>query len=213
VTTTRIYVLRHGETEWNHAERLQGHSDSPLSAKGQAQVEALGKRFQKLPIAALYTSDLGRAVASARPIAEATGRAAILDARLRERRLGVFEALTRTEAASHYPDLYQTHELHDPAFTLPGGQSLQEHSLQTLEAVRDIAGRHVGEAVALITHGGALSALFRASVGVSLDTPRAFSIANAALNAFDLVGGRLKLICWGDTAHFEQFAVPPAPPL
>jgi 2,3-bisphosphoglycerate-dependent phosphoglycerate mutase len=184
-------------------ERLQGHLDSPLSAKGQLQVVALAERFQHIAVSALYSSDLGRAQQTAGPLAAATHLPVTLDARLRERSLGVFEGLTRDEAAQRYPDVYRVHRTNDADFEIPGGQSLRAHATQVLEAVHDIANRHLGQTVVLVTHGGALSAIFRACVGVPLETPRAFSLPNAGINLVELTGDRLKLVTWGDTLHLK----------
>lgn len=201
MAATLVYLLRHGETEWNLEGRLQGHRDSALSAHGLEQVAALGRRLANEPLSAIYTSDLGRAVTTARAVAGTRHAAPLLDARLRERALGVFEGLTREEARAQHPELYAAHESHAADFKLPGGQSLREHQQQSLDVARELAQRHIGQTIALVTHGGALSAVFRASVGVSLETPRRFSLGNAAVNLFELHGEHFKLVTWGDAQH------------
>ena len=82
---TQVIIVRHGETEWNIRGIRQGHLDSRLTAKGMAQAKALGARLGRERFTALYSSDLGRAVDTAREIADVTGHEIIADARLRER--------------------------------------------------------------------------------------------------------------------------------
>src|SRR5215217_8566820 len=95
---TELILLRHGETEWNALGLLQGHRDSPLSAEGLRQADALAARLATVSFSALYSSDLGRALQTAGRIAARTGHQVHADARLRERGLGVLEGLTREEA-------------------------------------------------------------------------------------------------------------------
>ena len=63
--STRLVVIRHGETQWNRASRVQGHGDSPLTAEGLAQAQAVGKRLANEPFDHLLSSDLGRALQTA----------------------------------------------------------------------------------------------------------------------------------------------------
>jgi probable phosphoglycerate mutase len=202
--TTRLYVVRHGQTEWNAVGRLQGHSNSPLSAAGQEQVQQLAARFKSWPVAAIYSSDLGRAQESAAPIAEVCRCPVSIDARLRERCLGIFEGLTRLQASEQHPELYARHRSDDPEFTIPTGQSVHTYADQINGAVAEIAARHSGSSVVVVTHGGALGVLFRACARMALNVPRCFSLPNAALNILDWSDGAFKLRCWGDTSHLEH---------
>src|SRR5438477_4218649 len=87
---TQIIIVRHGETTWNLEGRHQGHLDSPLTKRGVAQAEALAARLGNEEFAALYSSDLGRALATAEIIGTRCGKSVVIDARLRERNLGIF---------------------------------------------------------------------------------------------------------------------------
>src|SRR5688572_10047107 len=95
---TEIILVRHGETAWNAEGRIQGHLNTPLNEVGVTQAAALGTRFKSEPIEAIYSSDLDRANRTAGPIGAHDGRRIELDARLRERHLGVLQGLTREEA-------------------------------------------------------------------------------------------------------------------
>src|SRR5450759_4619565 len=103
---THLLAIRHGETEWNSQGRFQGHLNSALSEAGLAQAEALGERLARESVDLLLSSDLGRALQTASAIARRTGREIVVEPRLRERRMGIFEGLTPAEVQTRYPDEY-----------------------------------------------------------------------------------------------------------
>src|SRR6266478_5466016 len=110
-----IFLVRHGETEWNRARRYQGWSDSPLTARGIAQAEAIGHRLRALPEAAaaeIIASPIGRARRTAQIIAECLGRTAPLrfDERLREISLGSWDGLDRAEIRSRMGEKFAEFE-------------------------------------------------------------------------------------------------------
>src|SRR5215813_7701204 len=144
MATTPLIVLRHGETVWNLEGRYQGHLDSPLTATGLDQARALAERLTRHPFAALYTSDLGRALDTSRIIAERTGHTLQLDPRLRERHLGVFQGLLRAEIKEKFPEEYGRFKSGDPDHVVPGGMSSRQHSDSVLECLTDLALRHCG---------------------------------------------------------------------
>jgi probable phosphoglycerate mutase len=100
---TIVYLVRHGETMWNREKRLQGTLDSPLTVLGQAQGDALGLALREAAISRLYTSDLGRAVATARSVGGAVELPLRIEARLRERHYGIFQGLTWPEIQAQHP--------------------------------------------------------------------------------------------------------------
>ncbi|HBV38721.1 MAG TPA: phosphoglycerate mutase, partial [Erwinia sp.] len=87
----QVYLVRHGETLWNAARRIQGQSDSALTAKGEQQARQVGERMKHLGITHVIASDLGRTKRTAEIIADACGCDVTLDPRLRELNMGVLE--------------------------------------------------------------------------------------------------------------------------
>ena len=121
----RILIIRHGETAWNAEKRLQGQTDITLDTAGLAQAEAAARWLSGQPVAAVYSSDLQRAQQTAACIAVALGLSPVLLPAMRERRYGLFEGLTYTEARSRHPALYHSFEMREPDFALPeGGERL-----------------------------------------------------------------------------------------
>jgi 2,3-bisphosphoglycerate-dependent phosphoglycerate mutase len=201
----RLVLVRHGETEWNRAGRIQGfQADSPLTEHGRAQARALALRLAREGIDMLYSSDLGRTRETAAPIAEATGMLVIHEAALRERSYGTLEGRTFAEIAQDLPEVYGKLRSRDPHYAVPGGESAVGFRDRILRALERIACESVGKRVAVVTHGGVLGALYRHAMAIPLEAPRAYTLANASCNRFRFSAGRWAVDAWCDTAHLPQ---------
>ena len=198
---TKLIVARHGETEWNTQGRVQGHLDSPLTDRGRRQSEALARAVAAEPIAAIYSSDLGRALDTAAPVARVFGLAVRTELRLRERHLGVFQGLTFVDAARIHPELHARYRARDRGERLLTGESLEDVRVRIEDALASIAVAHPDRVVLVVTHGGALDQIFRLATGMPLEAPRDFGVENASINRLRWSDGRLSLDEWGDVAH------------
>ena len=148
---TTILLVRHGETDWNAERRVQGTTDRPLNDTGRAQARALADRLAEVPLAAVYSSDLSRALETARAVADTRDLRVTPDPRLRERDFGTWEGMTDLEILERFPE----------ASTGPWGdaETRSELELRVLAALRRISERHTGETVLVVTHGGPLRAM------------------------------------------------------
>lgn len=203
---TQVIIIRHGETEWNIANIRQGHLDSPLTAEGVAQARALAQRLVRERFRVIYSSDLGRAMQTARIIADATGHEIISDARLRERHLGIFQGLSSDQIKEKFPEEYKLHRSLGANYVIPEGESVQQQVARNLACLNEIAVQHAGESIVVITHGGVLSGLFRHTFSIPFEAPRRFEFTNAGLNAFLYEGGNWFLQTWGDLSHLANGA-------
>jgi probable phosphoglycerate mutase len=200
---TQLIVIRHGQTQWNLKLIRQGHLDSPLTEMGLAQASALAGRLAQETFSALYSSDLGRAVQTAQTIADTTGHKIVTDARLRERHLGVFQGLNGDEVQQQFPEEYRLHRTIGPDYVIPGGESVRQQVTRNITCLNEIAERHGGETIVVVTHGGVLSGLFRHTFSIPFDAPRRFEFTNAGLNVFNYEQGNWFLQTWGDVSHLN----------
>jgi probable phosphoglycerate mutase len=198
---TTLIVVRHGETTWNREKRMQGTTDTQLSDIGRAQAQALGRRLKEHGFAALYSSDLSRALHTAGAIAEHTGREVVIDSRLRERCFGIFEGLTAAEIRSRYPDEHALFASHDPEYEVPGGECARGFSERCLGGLAEIAARHPGQEVVVVSHGLVLDTLYRVAHGLAHGMPRPVPLINASLNRFGYGKGAWRMELWGDVSH------------
>jgi len=201
MSETTLIVIRHGETAWNREKRMQGTTDTLLSEVGRAQAQSLGRRLAGRRFSALYSSDLSRARDTARAIAEHTGREVVTEPRLQERRFGIFEGLTAAEITSRFPEEHARFASRDPDYAVPGGESAREFTQRCLGCLSEIAGRHGGGEVVVVSHGLVLDALYRAAHGLDHGAPRPVPLINASMNLFGYGGGAWRLVLWGDVSH------------
>ncbi len=202
-TTTSVTLIRHGETEWNLSGRWQGHADSPLSERGVAQAEALGKRMKSDDFDFFYSSDLGRAMHTSRLVGGPSGWEVIPREDLRERDLGVLEALTTEEMLESEAEIYRSFRNDGPEYVPPGGESFKQFCDRCSKAVEAIALAHEGAKIGIVTHGGVLGALFRYVLNVPLEKERNFVLLNCSLNRIEKKDNAWNLVSWGDIAHLE----------
>jgi len=198
---TRVIIVRHGQTQWNLKLIRQGHLDSPLTDRGIAQAKALGKRLAQEGFTALYSSDLGRAVQTAEMIGAVTGHCVVIDERLRERNLGVFQGLGRDEIERRFPEEYRLHRSIGPDYVIPSGESVRQQVERNLLCLAELGEKHVADTIVVVTHGGVLSGLFRHTFSIPFSAPRRFEFMNASLNVFNYENRSWFLQTWGDVSH------------
>lgn len=201
---TRLVVIRHGETEWNVAARIQGHGDSALTAAGVEQARALARRLAREPFDVLISSDLGRALATARCVAEETGHAVVPDARFRERHFGAGEGLGYAEIDARFPDAFSRTRPVDPEYAIPGGESRRAFHERVANAFDAVVREHAGRRVVVVTHGGVLATFYRHVHAIDLARPHPIPIANASYNALVHDGRAFVVEAWADVAHLPD---------
>ena len=174
-------MIRHGETEWNSQQRMQGHSNSDLSSVGQAQIQALGQWMKNVPFDLIYSSDSLRAKQTAEAITQFSGHELKIDLRLREKNLGVFEGLTSEEARERHPEVFRLFKTAGSKYVIDEGESTQQLQDRALEIVEEIRIKHPEERLLLVTHGGFIRVVMKHSLGLSLETPTRFLIRNTGV--------------------------------
>lgn len=205
---TRVLVIRHGETDWNAAARIQGGTDIALNERGRWQAQQLARALAGERIDAVYSSDLQRAHQTASAIAGLSGAAHHVDVRLRERGFGEFEGLTFDEIAQRWPEASERWRRRDPDFGPGGGERLVDFYERSVEAAGRLAAAHAGQHLALVAHGGVLDCLYRAATGLALNAPRTWQVGNAAINRLLWNGEGFVLVGWGDEGHLEGAQAP-----
>ncbi|MDG4832731.1 histidine phosphatase family protein [Solwaraspora sp. WMMD1047] len=150
---TRLIVWRHGNTDWNAANRVQGQLDVPLNDLGRQQAGRAAELLTTLRPDALFASDLQRAADTARALAALTGLPIRTDPRLRERYYGHWQGLTMVEAAERFPTEHARWRSgdQDPGCEI---ESLDDLGKRVAAALQDAADAVPGGTVVVATHGG-----------------------------------------------------------
>ncbi len=154
----RLFLVRHGETEWNREGRIQGVLDSPLTNEGMIQARRNAGILKSMLVKRLIASPLGRAAKTASIIAEVTGACCEFDERLKERDCGAWGGMTWEDAERSHPDIWQARSENPYGFAPPGGESLVdlEPRIRALLAELELSGE-----LALVTHGITMRVLLR----------------------------------------------------
>ena len=203
---TRITAVRHGETAWNVDTRIQGQLDIGLNAKGRWQAERAGQALAGEDISVVYASDLWRAYDTALSIAKPHGLNVQTDEGLRERGFGEFQGKTFAEIETTLPDMAQQWRKRVPDFAPPGGESLLHLRERVVVCLQALAQRHVGQHIAVVSHGGVMDVLYRAATGLDLQAARSWDLHNAAINRVLYNGEHFSLVGWADTRHLDGAA-------
>jgi broad specificity phosphatase PhoE len=207
---TRLLIARHGETEDNAAERWQGWQDSPLTSRGIAQAEALGRRLAGEPLAAAYSSDLGRAVHTARLALSGHRLDLQQTAALRERDVGAFSGLSGSEVQQRYAEaLARRQSDHLLDWAPPRGESFRQMLSRILPFVDQVGAAWPGRTVLLVTHGGVIRLLAAYAQGQDWAHIYQRHPGNGGLSAYHWHHGALALLRFDETAFMDGASVPP----
>ncbi|MHB1676821.1 MAG: histidine phosphatase family protein [Sulfuriferula sp.] len=202
--STRICFIRHGETDWNVGKRIQGQIDIPLNETGHAQALAMAFNAVHYDFSAIYSSDLGRAYATAQMAAARRGLEVRTLPQLRERHYGIFQGITADEGAQRYPEAYTHYKARDPNYDFETGESMLRFAQRVNEAIELMVKHHSGQLIAAVCHAGVLDILYRKATSRPLHTPRDFVIPNCALNWFRFDAQGWHLEAWDDHHHLVK---------
>ena len=199
-------LIRHAETAWNNARRIQGHSDVPLNEAGMRQTRLLAERLSDVELAAIYSSNSSRAFVTARMIADANGTGVMVRPELREKSYGEWEGMTGPEIQAAYPEefaLWQNE--HDPAFSAPGGESDIDVRARVRILIEDLRSAHEdGQRIALVGHGGSLRAIASELMGIPVDAGTMLWLDNTSVSTLRLHDRFTALHSWNDAAHLND---------
>jgi alpha-ribazole phosphatase len=200
---TKLFLARHGQTLWNHVARYQGHTDTPLNDTGATQAKLLSLRLAAEPLQAVYSSDLKRALETARIIAEPHGLVVQTLPQLREINFGAWEGLTHQEIKTRFGDISDRWYAAPGSVRIPDGETFQELRERAYDAVKDLVKRHDQSSIAVVTHGATIRAIICALLDIDLNKVFQIRQDNAALNIMDFYGELGVLGLLNDTYHLE----------
>jgi broad specificity phosphatase PhoE len=163
-----LFLLRHGETVFNAQSRAQGFSDPELTELGRRQAQALANAFASETLTAVYTSDLKRAVETARTIAQPHGLSVQTDPGLREIHQGIFEGLSVTEIRTQYSELVEEWMAAPDRFVMPEGESLAQVQERAWASVQRIVATHPEGQVVAVSHNLTIMAILCRALTIDL---------------------------------------------
>ena len=208
----QVYLVRHGETQWNAQRRIQGQSDSALTEKGERQAEQVAKRAKTLGITHVISSDLGRTRHTAEIIALACGVDVTLDARLRELDMGVLER-RNLDTLSDEEEGWRRQLVNGTADgRIPEGESMLEMSERMHAALNACLNLPSGSRPLLVSHGMALGCLVSTILGLPAWAERRLRLRNCSISRVDHQHSPWLASGWvvetaGDISHLDAPAL------
>jgi broad specificity phosphatase PhoE len=183
----RLFLVRHAEALANPDLRYLGRRDDPLTAHGHWQATQLAQAFAAFTLAAVYTSPLTRALETAIPLARPHHLSPLPDPRLVEAAMGTWEGLRRAEILARSPEDAAHHQRWeaDPTVGPPDGESFADVQARVVACVRDVADRHAGASIVVVSHVGPIKALLCAAMDVPLTAARRMFLDSATVSVID----------------------------
>jgi broad specificity phosphatase PhoE len=201
--TMRIYLVRHGETEWNRTRRFQGRSNLPLNQEGKKQVRALALALKNEPLTAIYTSPLIRAFETARLIKVFHPSTPIIEEKgLIEMNLGEFDGMNVQDWAEQYPDIRKSWNKNPASVKMPGGESLKEVQARAKETLERITRIYSTDTTILISsHNFVNLTILCDLLKIPLNRFRELRQENAAFNVICKKGNRFYVELVNEGSH------------
>ena len=199
---TLLYLVRHGITKWNDERRYQGQRDLPLSDARRLQAEKVARRFQGVEIAAVYSSDLARAMDTAHFIGKTHGLPVIPLGELREIDVGMWEGKSFEELRHTERELLE-HRLSDIVNNpIPGGESYAQLRDRVIPKFTELISIHRGSSICIVSHSGPLKLIICHALGMEPYGRLRFELANAGVSAVACTGDMRIRVCFlNDTCH------------
>ncbi len=206
-SVTRLFLIRHAETEWNTAQIFQGRLDSPLTPNGLEQAAQLASRLASEGIAAIYSSDQGRAMQTAQMVANRTKLQLIPRSELREIDCGEWTGKSYQEVRTRWPEAFANWRSQPHLHQMPGGESVTQVQQRGLRMVEEIRRQHPGRTVCVVTHNTVVRSLLCHFQGRPLSQLwEGEKQPNCALNLIEFSGGRLSLLEIASTEHLSSIS-------
>jgi alpha-ribazole phosphatase len=188
MNTTKLYLIRHGETEPNKTGVLMGSTDTPLNDHGRLQAASLGARLNALEVDTIFSSPLQRAVETASLVFGEEAQI-ITDSSLQEFHFGEWEGMHFSEIARQYPEIWQLWLTDWEQTHIPGGEAFPAFKHRVISVVEEIVRHHPGKRVAVVSHGGCIRSLLAHFFCESVSKGYwKFKVDNATLSEIEFMG-------------------------
>ena len=199
----KLYLIRHGETDWNRLEKCQGVSDIPLNSNGISQAKDLAYSLRDEEFSAIYSSDLSRALTTANEVAKYHTAEVEIDKRFREMDQGEFEGLEFGYLREKYGDILKKWREEPETLRIPGGETLLEVQERALNGIDNLINLYNGRSVLLVRHNMTIISLLCKFSKKSLLSFREFSVKESSKSVISFNKDIFKVELFNDTSHLN----------
>ena len=200
---TRVYLVRHGETDNNVKHRFIGKTDMPLNDRGQNQAKCLGRAMAGIPVETIYSSPLLRTMMTAEQIQGSRDIAIIPEKALAEIDCGMWEGLDRAEIQERWPGMIDLWQYEPERLQFPEGETFQQVQERAVEAFVRIVHENLGRTIVISTHMLPLQLIIAKLLNISIhDVWNMRRVENTSVTSLDIwQDGTFKILAWGDDSH------------
>ena len=201
---TKLYLIRHGQSEWNELKKIQGQINTNLTKHGKDQAKMLANMLIDENIDVIYTSDLNRAKDTAKTISEKINKPLIYSEFLREIKFGIWEGLTISEVEDRYKDQYLIWNKSPDELILDNAETLQILKDRVMNWINLILLENKEKNIAIVSHGTTLKVLMLSLLGIPLCHYKNFSISNVGLSVIECRDFNNVLTKLNDLSHLKE---------
>jgi phosphoserine phosphatase len=206
-TKRRIYLIRHGETEFNRMGVFRGRFEVDLNERGRKQAGEIAQALKGKDLEIIYTGPLRRARETAEIIASTLGIAPVIDEGFNNICLGNWQGLPKADVMRDYPDQWKQWQTAPERLLVPGGESVEDVRRRAYARVLEIVGGDsalFGTTVGIVTHRSVIKGLAAAFLRVPPPYFWKFYIDNAAYSVFDYDESGFVMISWNVNSHLSE---------
>lgn len=202
---TKVYVVRHGETEGNVYGRVSGFVDTHHTKRGYAQIDQLTERFKDIHIDAAYASTRDRAIKTAKAAVKGKGIEVQINPRLGECSLGKWDNSTWGELEVRHPDLLNTYFTDFPKWRVRDVENYDDMRARLIGIVRELAAKHDGQTILLASHGHAIRCIHMEVMGIPNEEVSNYGYGgNTAVTLLTVENGSVKMEYMSDDSHLDN---------
>lgn len=200
----KLYLVRHGESEWNILSKVQGQSNTNLTSVGREQAKKVAKRLVEEKIDIIFSSDLNRALDTARIIGKTFGLEVNTFEELREIKFGIWEGLTTQEIVDKYTKEHLIWMKEPHNLNLPEAEKLIDLQERLLRIVNTIMKDNKDKNILIVSHGASIKALILGILGIDISFYNKLTISNTSLSIIEYRDYSPVLRVLNDANHLRE---------
>lgn len=201
---TKIFLIRHGQSEWNKLNKIQGQKNTILTELGEKQALYMGNRLINEKIDIIYTSDLKRAYDTAKIISNEINKPLISSDAIREINFGPWEGLNTEELLDKYKDEYLTWNKEPDKLNMDGVETLEDLKNRGMKYINNIIKENQNKNIAIVSHGAMLKVIILGLLGMEMSYYKNISLNNVSLSIVECRDYNNVLTLLNDTSHLKE---------
>lgn len=201
---TKIFLIRHGQSEWNSLNKVQGQQNTILTDLGKKQALCLGDRLIDANIDIIYTSDLIRAYNTAEIISKRINKPLVANESIREINFGLWEGLTIQELQTKYKNEYFTWLKEPDKLNIEGLENLMTLQKRAMKYVNEILLENNGKNIAIVSHGAILKTIILGLLGIDISHYKNITLSNVSLSIIECRDFNNVLVLFNDISHLKE---------